>query len=126
MFDAERIILDRIGPDCCRGEGNMHRANRPADEPTEYGPVYLAIERALWALGPALVFFLLLNFPAVQAARQQAEADVAADIGSENLEYCAKWGMPVASPEHADCVQDLVAIRARTAQRVRDQAAAEF
>ena len=103
--------------------------HRQMDLPTSLpnmGRCTWPIERALWALGPALVFFLLLNFPAVQAARQQAEADVAADIGSENLEYCAKWGMPVASPEHADCVQDLVAIRARTAQRVRDQAAAEF
>ena len=33
----------------------------------EYASIYTAIERALWALGPALIFFLFLNIPAMQA-----------------------------------------------------------
>ena len=101
----------------------MQRENRPIDEPSEYGPVYLAIERALWALGPALILFLLLNLPAMQAARQQAEAQFAADAAAENLEYCAKWGMPAGTPEHTDCIRDLVGIRARAEQHLRDLAA---
>ena len=104
----------------------MYPENNRAEEHSEYGPVYLAIERALWALGPALILFFVLSFLATQAARQQAEADLAADIASENTEYCAKWGMPIGSPEHADCIRDLVAIRARAEQCVRDQAAIDF
>ena len=102
----------------------MNQENNPAEQ---HGPIYMAIERALWALGPALMLFLLLNVPAMQAARQQAEADFAAEAASENLAYCTKWGMPAGSPEHATCVLDLVAIRGRAELRVRDQvAAADF
>ena len=104
----------------------MYPENNRAEEHSECGPVYLAIERALWALGPALILFLVLSFPATEAARQQAEADLAADIASENKEYCAKWRMPIGSPEHTDCIRDLVAIRARAEQRVRDQATTDF
>lgn len=93
-------------------------------ETYEYGPIYTAIERALWALGPALIFFMLLNIPAMRAARQQAETDFAADTASENLEYCAKWGMPAGSAGNADCIRDLVAIRGRAEQRLRDRVAA--
>ena len=101
--------------------------NRENIRDEQHGPIYKAIERALWALGPALILFLLLNVPAMQAARQQAEVDSAAEIASENMEYCTKWGMPAGSPEHAACVLDLVAIRGRAELRVRDQvAAADF
>lgn len=94
----------------------------------KYGPIYTAIERALWALGPALIFFMLLNIPAMQAVREQAEADFAADAASENREYCAKWGMPAGTAGNADCIRDLVAIRGRAEQRLRDRqaAAADF
>ena len=69
----------------------MQPYRRSHEEPPEYGPVYLAIERALWAFGPALIFLMLLNFPVTHAARQEAEAAFAADVAAENLEYCAKW-----------------------------------
>lgn len=101
----------------------QHRSNQ---QPSEHGPVYLAVERTLWVCGPALILFMLLNFPATLAARQQVEAAFAVDVASENLEYCAKWGMPHESAEHADCVRDLVTIRGRAEQRVRDEAAADF
>ena len=104
----------------------MQPYRRSHEEPTEYGPVYLAIERALWAFGPALIFLMLLNFLVTHAARQQAEAAFAADVAAENLEYCAKWRMPLGSAEHADCVRDLVAIRGRAEQRARDAATADF
>jgi len=37
-----------------------------------------------------------------------------------------KWGMAAGTPEHLDCIRDLVAIRARSEQRVRDEAASDF
>jgi hypothetical protein len=101
----------------------LDRENNRAEEPDSPGPIYKAIERAPWALGPALILLMLLSFPAEQAARQQAEADFAADAASENLDYCAKWGMPAGSAGHTGCVRDLVGIRGRAEQHVRDQAA---
>lgn len=98
----------------------MQRENEPSEAAVEYGPVYLAIERTLWVLGPALILFMLLNVPAMRAAQEQAEAQLAAEVGAENLEYCGRWGMPAGTPQHSDCVRDLVAIRARAEQRLRD------
>ena len=91
----------------------------------EYGPVYRAIERALWVLGPVLILFLLLTYPSMQAARQQANAQTDIAVAAENSEWCVKWGMPAGSAEHASCVLDLVNIRMRSEQRIRDIAAAE-
>ena len=102
----------------------MQRENEPREGAIEYGPVYLAIERALWVLGPALILAMLLNIPTMHAAQEQAAAQLAADIGAENLEYCARWGMPAGTPRHLDCIRDLVAIRARAELRLRDSIAA--
>jgi hypothetical protein len=102
----------------------MKRENELSDEVIEHGPVYLAIERALWVLGPALILFMLLNVPAMRAAQEQAEVQLAADVSAENLEYCARWGMPAGTAQYLDCIRDLVAIRARAEQRLRDSTAA--
>lgn len=102
----------------------MPRENEPREDAVEYGPVYLAIERALWVLGPALILFMFLNVPAMRASQEQAEAQLAADVGAENLEYCGRWGMPAGTPQHQDCIRDLVAIRARVELRLRDSIAA--
>jgi hypothetical protein len=102
----------------------MHRENEPSEAAVEFGPVYFAIERALWVLGPALILFMFLNVPAMRAAQEQAEAQLAADVGAENLEYCARWGLPAGTPQHQDCIRDLVAIRARAELRLRDTATA--
>ena len=92
----------------------------------EYGPIYRAIERGLWALGPALILYLLITYPSTQAARQQAAIQTDMAMAAENAEHCIKWGMPTKSAEHLSCVRDLVAIRARSEQRVRDETASDF
>jgi hypothetical protein len=104
-----------------RLEEAMHREGS-----LEYGPVYRAIERALWALGPALILLIVLGYPSQEAARQQITADQAVEIAAENARYCENWGMLAGSVGHADCIRDLVAIRERAEQRVRDQIAADF
>jgi len=96
------------------------------DKEIAHGPVYLAIERALWAVGPALLLFMALGYPSQQAAREQAGVIQAVEIAAEDAEYCIKWGMPSGSTEHAGCVLDLVGIRARSEQRVRDEALNDF
>jgi len=62
----------------------MYTSDRREDD-GEHGPIYMAIERALWALGPALLLFMMLGQLSTQASRQQAEADLAMQIASENL-----------------------------------------
>jgi len=47
-------------------------------------------------------------------------------IAAENAVYCSKWGMRVESPQHLGCLQDLMAIRARSEQRVHDELASDF
>ena len=101
-------------------------ANLPDTGDGEHGPVYLATERALWALGPARLLLIALGYPSQQAARQQAAVDQSIEIAAENAEYCAKWGMLAGSAEHGSCLRDLIAIRARTEQRARDEAALDF
>ena|SRR5438067_2290931 len=96
------------------------------DEFLEHGPDHRAMERALWALGPALILFMALNIPMIEAARQEAAAELAIAIASESQAYCNKWGMAAGTAEHTDCIRDLVAIRGRTEQRVRHQIAADL
>ncbi len=73
--------------------------------------------------GPVPALLLFLNYPLIEAARQQAEADQAIAIAVENEDFCTKWGMVPGSAEHASCIRDLVGIRARTEQLVRDKIA---
>jgi Arc/MetJ family transcription regulator len=98
--------------------------NLPNTGDGEHGPIYSAIERALSALGPALLLLIALGYPSQQATRQQAAVDQS--IAAENAEYCAKWGMLAGSAEHGSCLRDLIGIRARTEQRLRDEAALDF
>jgi hypothetical protein len=66
--------------------------NRP--EPDEHGPIYMAIERALWALGPALLLFILVGHLSTQTARQQADADLAMEIAGDSPKQsrAREWG----------------------------------
>lgn len=95
------------------------------DAGRQHGPVYTAIERALWAFAPVPAILLLLSYPATQQAHEKARADAAKTIARENTEYCTKWGMPVGTANYDSCVKDLVNIRARTEERVLDEIARE-
>ena len=66
--------------------------NLPNTGDGEHGPIYLATERALWALGPALLLLIALGYPSQQAARQQAAVDQPIEIAAENAEYCGEMG----------------------------------
>ena len=92
----------------------------------ERGGVYAAVERALWALGPALLILVLLTLPWTWDQRQQAALELSKQIAAENMEYCAKWGMPPGSGKHNGCVRDLADIRGRAELRIRDELADDF
>ena len=66
--------------------------NLPDTGDGEHGPIYSAIERALWALGPALLLLIALGYPSQQAARQQAAVDQCIEIAAENAEYLREMG----------------------------------
>lgn len=95
------------------------------DAGRQYGPIYTTIERALWAFAPVPAILLFLSYPATQQVQEKARADSAKTIAAENAEYCAKWGMSVGTAYFDNCVKDLVAIRARAEQLVRDEIARE-
>lgn len=86
----------------------------------EHGPVYKAIERALWVFAPVPALLLFLSYPSMQAARQQLETELANEVAAENRQYCDKWGMPEGSDKYLECARDLAAIRLNTEQRLRD------
>jgi Arc/MetJ family transcription regulator len=100
--------------------------NSLEDRRREHEQIYLAIERSLWALGPALLLLIALGYPSQQAARQQIAVDRSIEVAAENAEYCAKWGMAAGSAQHGSCLRDLTGIRARTELRARDEAALDF
>jgi hypothetical protein len=87
------------------------------------GRIYAAVERALWALGPALLLVVLLSLPSIRTAREQAETDHVKVLASENREHCTKWGALEGSPQFNDCIRDLVAIRGRAELHLLDQIA---
>ena len=72
---------------------------------------------------PIFCEFLTLS---MQATRQEAEIRMDLAVAAENTEYCGKWELPAGSAEHANCVWDLAAIRARTEQRFRDEITGDF
>ena len=87
------------------------------------GSVYRAIEPLLWTFAAGLLLLFLLSYDAsTHAAHTRTEAGWAKDVAAENVEYCTKWGMPPGSSKHRSCIRDLVAIRARAEQRLRDTA----
>ena len=96
------------------------------DDIGKHGLVYNAIERVLWALAPALIFCEFLSTASMQATRQEAEIRMDLAVAAENTENSGKWELPAGSAEHANCVRDLAAIRARTEQRVRDEITGVF
>ncbi len=92
----------------------------------ERGGTYAAVERALWALGPALLMLALISLPWTWAQRQQAALELSQQSVAENQEYCAKWGMPPGSDKYDGCARDLADIRGRAELRMRDDVADDF
>jgi len=103
----------------------MYRQHRD-ENIGEHGPVYKAVERALWVFAPVLALLLFLSYPSMQAARQQLETNLAREVAAENRQYCGKWGMPEGGDKYLGCVRDLAAIRLNTEQRLRDMTIADL
>lgn len=88
-------------------------------------PGWRRINAALWALAPLLLLAFALGVSSVIAGRSRDEAANARAVAAENHWYCAKWGLPAGTPEHAVCVRDLVNIRSRIEQTVRQALTAD-
>lgn len=85
--------------------------------------VYDNVHAALWAvLCAAVVMFLTVVAPQIPKLQAAAEAKRLLEVAAENRHYCENWGMPAGSAKHAQCVLDLQALRAKTEQRIADEA----
>lgn len=75
---------------------------------------------ALGALaGPDPVAGVRMPHRCRRLARSPPKTDIT--TAAENGEHCVKWGMGAGTPEHLDCIHDLVTIQARSEERVRDE-----
>jgi hypothetical protein len=93
------------------------------DEGGHPGRIYAGLNLAIWVLGLAILFLMVLNLPSEWAVRERAEEAEALGIAAENKDFCAKWGMPAESGRYLGCVRDLTAIRGRAELRLRDRTA---
>jgi hypothetical protein len=73
--------------------------------------VYRVVHAAFWAVGVAMVTYLLLHIPEMRDAMARAEARRIQEILHENSHYCEKWGMRAGTHEHVICMMDLHDIR---------------
>lgn len=97
-----------------------------SDRRRVYAQAYRVIERSLWALAPAVLLFNLFGMPSFIAAQDQARAQSADKTAAVHRKYCEKWGMPVGSPAHANCMRDLRDLLEETEQSIREDLAANF
>src|SRR5690242_1971496 len=88
--------------------------------------LYGTVNRALWAVAIMMPIFLLFSYPSERAVRDEAKAVLEKEIAAENDRFCERWGMPLATAEHAVCVQDLIRIRTDTEFRVHAEIAESF
>ena len=87
------------------------------------GPVYEFINKTLWILAVLLPIFWLSKLPEFWDARGKAEIQDTMQVAAESNRYCEKWGMAPATPEHTNCLRDLITIRINTEQRLREREA---
>jgi hypothetical protein len=74
--------------------------------------------RAAWLIAALSVpFFLYVAIFGEPSARIIAPEQERQEIEGENAAFCEKYGLPAGTPQHADCIADLMAIRARQDER---------
>jgi hypothetical protein len=66
-------------------------------------------------------FFFVMN-PTFVAIHAKAQALVAQEVARENTAFCERRGFAAGGHEHAACVADLNALRARQDQRTAENA----
>jgi hypothetical protein len=92
-------------------------------------PMYRVLTQAyewgnclMWALAVLSVpFWLYVAVYAVPEARMIAQQQAQDAIWRENRFFCARHGMPAGTREHAQCVEDLMKIRAQEEQRIASE-----
>jgi len=92
----------------------------------EHGPIYKAIDRAIWASAPILILLAGLAAYSSTEARRQFEADMAKEVAAESRYFCTTWGFAEDSAIYRECVNDLERVRANAGQRLRAVIATDF
>ncbi len=92
-------------------------------------PIYRVLLQAyewgnslMWALAilsvPFWLYVVLYAAPEAQIVAQQQRQDA---IWRENRFFCERHGMPAGTREHAQCVEDLMKIRAQEERRIASE-----
>jgi hypothetical protein len=79
---------------------------------------YDLVHAGLWAIGAALLLWLVFHSAALSDLRSHAEAQRALEITAENRAYCEKWGIPAGTHAHTLCTLDLQELRAKHEQHL--------
>lgn len=89
-------------------------------------PGYRMAAQGLYVIGGVVGIAMLFALPSLQRARENAAADLAQALATENIQYCEKWGLAAGSAASLACIRDLIRIREETEHRARDQFADAF
>ena len=89
-------------------------------------PVYEFINKALWVFAVLLPIFMIENLPEFWNAREKEEIQGAMQVAAESNRYCERWGMAPTTPEHTNCLRDLITIRINTEQRLHEREESVF
>lgn len=81
--------------------------------------IYDSVQIVLWAILCALVaYFVIMVAPSLPEMHARLERERLLEIAAESHDYCAKWGMPIGTDLHAQCIVDLQQIRANVHLRL--------
>jgi len=84
--------------------------------------IYDEINLALWAIGVALLFFVVIVvLPKMPELQARAELHRAQQVDAENDWYCARWHMGPMSPMHEQCIMDLQQLRTSIENRLAEE-----
>lgn len=84
--------------------------------------IYDRVQLAVWvAIVVSAIAVFALIVAKLPEARAKAEAARILEIGSENDDFCRKWGIRPDAPTYAQCIADLQEFRAKVEKRFTDE-----
>ena len=69
---------------------------------------------------------MIARLPEFWDEREKSEIQGTMQVAAESNRYCERWGMAPATPEHTDCLRDLITIRINTEQRLHEREESVF
>jgi len=83
--------------------------------------IYEQINLALWAaLTGFIIFFAAYAAPQIEANRASYEAARQVEIDSEHAFYCKRLGIALDTPNHSQCMAELLQLRRSIERQIAD------